>query len=177
MIMFIAFSLPASWIIDKLLETIVGPRGLTSEQAGIVGAVFVIAGIIGAVVLPILSDKYAVRRPFFVGAIGILLPSLVGLTYVDGLLLLSIIAAIAGFSIMGVAPILFQQGSESAYPVQEGASLGMILLMGQVSGAAFVYLFETAAGSMGSIVWPMLAFVIMTAAMLPLASRIRDSRN
>ncbi|WP_246070502.1 MFS transporter [Paenibacillus kobensis] len=158
-----------------LLESIVTPRGLTSEQAGIVGAVFIVAGIIGAVILPVLSDKFRVRVPFFIGAIAVLIPAYAGLTFARGELLLAGIAGIAGFMIMGAAPILFQHGSEAAYPIPEGASLGFILLMGQISGTAFVYLFETTADAFDSIVWPMLAFVVMTAALLPLAFRMKES--
>lgn len=156
-----------------LLETILSPRGLTSEESGIVGAVFIAAGIIGAVVLPLVSDKYRVRIPFFTGAIAILLPALIGLTYVKEVVWIAIIAAIAGFAIMGVAPILFQHGSEAAYPIPEGTSLGMILLMGQVSGAVFVYLFQLLVDSSGAIVLPMLLFAGMTAVMLPLTFRMR----
>ncbi|PWV99752.1 FLVCR family MFS transporter 7 [Paenibacillus cellulosilyticus] len=158
-----------------LLETILGPRGFTSEQSGIVGAVFIVAGIIGAVVLPLLSDKKQIRVPFFIGAIAILLPALIGLTYGKELAWVAIIAGIAGFAIMGVAPILFQHGSEAAYPIPEGTSLGMILLMGQVSGAVFVYLFQLLVDSSGSIVPPMLIFAGMTAILLPLTFRMKAS--
>lgn len=158
-----------------LLETILIPRGFTSEEAGLVGAVFIVAGIIGAVVLPILSDRYRIRVPYFVAAIALLIPSYVGLTFVDQPILVAIIAGIAGFMIMGVAPILFQHGSEVAYPVQEGTSLGMILLMGQVSGIAFVYLFEVLNDALDTIVWPMLLFVLLTIVMLPITFRIKES--
>lgn len=160
-----------------LIETILSPRGLTSEESGIVGAVFIVAGIIGAVVLPLLSDKYRIRVPFFTGAIAILLPALIGLTYVKELVWIAIIAGIAGFAIMGVAPILFQHGSEAAYPIPEGTSLGMILLMGQVSGALFVYLFQLLVDSSGSIAPPMLIFAGMTAIMLPLTFRMKAGRG
>ncbi|WP_317972865.1 MFS transporter [Paenibacillus sp. CCS19] len=174
LILFISFiSIGIFNTLLTLIETILGPRGLTSEESGIVGAVFIVAGIIGAVVLPLLSDKYRIRVPFFTGAIAILLPALIGLTYVKDVAWVAIIAGIAGFAIMGVAPILFQHGSEAAYPIPEGTSLGMILLMGQVSGAVFVYLFELLNDSTGSIVPPMLIFAGMTAILLPLTFRMR----
>ncbi|MBD3919639.1 MFS transporter [Paenibacillus sp. PR3] len=160
-----------------LIDTILSPRGLTSEESGIVGAVFIVAGIIGAVLLPLLSDKYRIRVPFFTGAIAILLPALIGLTYVNEVVWIAIIAGIAGFAIMGVAPILFQHGSEAAYPIPEGTSLGMILLMGQVSGALFVYLFQLLVDSSGSIAPPMLIFAGMTAIMLPLTFRMKAGRG
>lgn len=158
-----------------LLETILKPRGFTSVEAGIVGAVFIIAGIIGALILPILSDILKVRVPFFIGAIALLIPAFLGLTFISNYILVSIIAGLTGFIIMGVAPILFQHGSEVAYPTPEGTSLGTILLMGQISGAAFVYIFESLTASFGSIVWPMLIFVLLTIFLLPFTFQIKES--
>ncbi|WP_238323119.1 MFS transporter [Gorillibacterium massiliense] len=177
LILFISFiSIGIFNTLLTLLETILSPRGFSSEQAGVVGAVFVVAGIIGAVVLPILSDRLRIRIPFLVTAIVFLIPAYIGLTFVGGFFPVSVIAGIAGFTIMGVAPILFQHGSETAYPVQEGTSLGIILMMGQISGIAFIYLFEVLAHSTDSIIWPMLLFVAMTAATLPCAMRLKESK-
>ncbi|MDF2674429.1 MAG: major facilitator superfamily 1, partial [Clostridiales bacterium] len=159
-----------------LIESILLPRGITSIQAGIVGAVFVVAGIIGAVVLPIISDKIRVRVPMFVIIILLLIPLYLGLTFVNSFILVSIIAGTAGFAIMGVAPILFQYGSEVAYPIQEGTSLGLVLLMGQISGALFVYVFEALAGTSGSIIWPMLIIVGMTAIEVPFTLCMKESK-
>jgi len=89
--------------------------------------------------LPIISDKLHTRVPMFVAAIVLLVPLLLGFTYLQDFIPITFCAGLAGFSTMGVAPVLFQYGSEVAYPIPEGTSLGMILLMGQVSGALFVY--------------------------------------
>jgi len=158
-----------------LIETILTPRGITSIQSGIVGAIFVITGIIGAVVLPIISDKLRVRVPLFIGAISLLVPVYLGFTYVKSFILVSIIAGIAGFSIMGVAPILFQHGSEVAYPISEGTSLGVILLMGQISGALFIYVFEALNNITGSIVLPMLLITAVSALEIPFTFRMKES--
>jgi FLVCR family MFS transporter 7 len=159
-----------------LIEQILLPRGIATAQAGIVGAVFVISGVIGAVILPIISDRLGKRTPFFVTAIALLIPVYLGLTFLDTFVLVAILAGIAGFSIMGVAPVLFQHGSEVAYPIQEGTSLGIILLMGQISGALFVYLFELFQSATASVTWPMLGIVVLTAAVLPAALRIKESK-
>ena len=104
------------------------------------------------------------------------MPLYLGLTFVESFLVLTVIAAIAGFSIMGVAPILFQHSSEVAYPAQEGTSLGMILLMGQISGALFVLLFEAISGASGSVTAPMIGIVILTAIEIPIVMRMKESK-
>lgn len=159
-----------------LIETILKDRGITPAQAGIIGAAFVAAGVAGAIVLPIISDKVGVRIRFLLVAVALLVPLYLGLTFVKSFIVLVVIAAVAGFSIMGVAPILFQHSSEVAYPAQEGTSLGLILLMGQISGALFVLLFEVISGASGSVSVPMIGIVILTAVEIPIVMRMRESK-
>ncbi|NLD19946.1 MAG: major facilitator superfamily domain-containing protein 7 [Clostridiales bacterium] len=158
-----------------LIESILMPRGITSAEAGIIGAAFVVAGVLGAIILPIISDKAGKRIGFLVAAIVLLVPLYLSLTFVSSYMILVIIAAVAGFSIMGVAPILFQHSSEVAYPAQEGTSLGMILLMGQISGTLFVFLFEILDGSFGSVVIPMLGLVALTVVEIPIVAKMKES--
>lgn len=160
-----------------LIESILMPRGITSAEAGIIGAAFVVAGVVGAVVLPIISDKAGKRIPFLLAAVTILIPLYLAFTFVGSYIILVIIAAVCGFSIMGVAPILFQHGSEVAYPAQEGTSLGLILLMGQISGTLFVFLFEGLSGAFGSIVIPMIGIVVLNGLQIPLVMRMRESKS
>lgn len=158
-----------------LLETILLPHGITSADAGVIGAVFVISGVVGAVLIPMISDKVGVRIPFFMCSTIILIPVYLGFTFVNSFILLAVLAAVAGFAIMGVAPILFQHGSEVAYPIQEGTSLGSILLMGQISGVLFVYLFEVLKSISNSVMLPMLLIVTATILELPIILNIKES--
>ena len=160
-----------------LIESILMPRGITSAEAGIIGAAFVVAGVIGAVVLPSISDKVGRRIPFLMAAVALLVPLYLLFTFMRSCILLVIVAAVSGFSIMGVAPILFQHGSEVAYPAQEGTSLGLILLMGQISGTLFVLLFEGLTGAFGSIVVPMVLIVVLNAVQLPLIAKMKESKS
>jgi FLVCR family MFS transporter 7 len=158
------------------IESILGPRGITSDEAGLVGAVFVICGVIGAFVLPMISDKKLVRTPLFITAITALVPLYLGITFLSGFALLCIAAGLAGFAIMGVAPILFQHGAEVAYPVKEGTSFGVIILMGQVSGTLFVLLYEWLNGATHSILLPMLVFIGLSALQIPFVVRMKESK-
>ena len=159
-----------------LIEAILKPRGISPDQSGIVGAVFVLAGVVGAVVLPIISDMLRRRTPLFIACIALLVPLYLGLTYVNSYPLLVVISGVAGFGIMGVAPILFQHGSEVAYPSKEGTSFGLILLMGQISGTLFIFLFETVSQKTGSIIIPMLAIVLATVIEVPFTFKMRESK-
>jgi len=157
------------------IEPIFKPRGIDAAAAGIIGAVLVVSGIAGAVVLPLLSDRLRRRLPFFV--IGVALVGLLsaGLTFLWPYGLLLAVGGLLGFVIMGLAPILFQHGAEVAYPVQEGASFGLIMLMGQVSGVLFIFLFERVQVWTDSVVWPMVALIILATLQIPLAAYMKDS--
>jgi len=159
-----------------MIEQIFKPRGITSVDAGIIGAVFIVSGIIGAVVLPLISDKMGRRIPFLRTGISLLGLLTAALAFFGLYWLLLLSGALLGFIIMGLAPILFQHGAEVAYPVQEGASFGTIMLMGQVSGILFVFLFDLLMNGTGTIIWPMLFLVVLAVAQIPVSAGMKESR-
>ena len=159
-----------------LLETILTPRGISSVRAGLVGAVFVVAGVAGAVVLPIISDKLRTRVPMFVAAIALMVPLYARLHLFEGFRADNRLRRAGRVFSHGCGADLFQYGSEVAYPTREGTSLGMILLMGQISGALFVYLFEILTRTTGSIMAPMLCVVVLTLLEVPFALQMKESK-
>ncbi|MGI6766851.1 MAG: MFS transporter [Lentihominibacter sp.] len=159
-----------------LIESILLPRGITSAEAGTIGAVFVLAGIVGAVILPMFSDKTGIRIKLIFTVIVILTPLYLALTLVSSFIILIIAAGLGGFTIMGVAPVLFQHASETGYPVQEGTSLGSLILMGQISGVLFVFLFEAISIATETVIIPMLGLVILTGLQLPVIAKMEESK-
>ncbi|MGA2527071.1 MAG: MFS transporter [Smithellaceae bacterium] len=128
------FNAVTTWI-----EQIVSPRGFTIEEAGIAGALMMIGGIIGASILPPLSDKLRKRKLFMViGAIGAI-PGIVGMTYAGSYWLLLASGFVFGFFLLSAAPICFQYGAEICYPAPEATSQGLLLLAGQISGIIFIF--------------------------------------
>jgi FLVCR family MFS transporter 7 len=157
------------------IELIFRPRGFSAAESGIIGAVLVISGIAGAFTLPLLSDRTRQRLPFLLAGISLIGLLCAGLTFIGiyGLLLLA--GGLFGFIVMGMAPILFQHGAEVAYPVQEGASFGLIMLMGQISGVLFILFFENLQVLTSSITWPMIGLIVLAVLQIPLAALMRDS--
>lgn len=157
------------------IEPIFKPRGFSAADSGIIGAVLVISGIAGAVILPLLSDRTRQRLPFLLAGISLIGLLCAGMTFIGiyGLLLLA--GGLFGFIVMGLAPILFQHGAEVAYPVQEGASFGLIMLMGQISGVLFIFFFENLQVLTSSIVWPMIGLIVLAVLQIPLAALMKDS--
>jgi MFS family permease len=129
-----AFNAVTTWIEDLLK-----PRGFTITQAGVTGGMMIIGGIIGAVIMPTLSDKSHKRVPFiFASILGATL-GLAGVTYAPSYPILLASAFVLGFFLLSAGPIGFQFGAEITRPVPEGTSNGLLLLMGQISGILFIF--------------------------------------
>jgi cyanate permease len=128
------FNAVATWI-----EEIVRPRGFSVTQAGMVGGLMIFGGLAGAAIISWLSDRYRKRVPFILLALAASCIGLVGITFATNYVLLLASAFIMGFFLLSAGPIGFQYGAEIAYPAPEGTSNGLLLLMGQISGIAFIF--------------------------------------
>lgn len=147
-------------------------QNLTMEQTGMVGGIMLVGGVLGALILPALSDKKRRRKPFMVICIVFMLPGLIGLTFFKEFIPMLISAFIFGFFIMSAGPIGFQYGAEKSYPAPESTSQGIILLVGQISGIIFVF----GLNKLGVFV-AMISFVILTLFNVFLSTRLKESMN
>lgn len=167
-----AFNAIATWI-----EDILRPRGFDITQAGLVGGVMIIFGIVGAVLIPLLSDRKMRRRPFIVGSVILCLPGLIGLTFVNNYLLCLVSAAAFGFFLLGLGPLGFQYGAEITHPAPEATSNGLLLMVGQISGILFILgldaLKDPATGSMAT---PMTVLVLLFLVSLVLAAGLKEPK-
>lgn len=125
--------------LSTCIDQLCARSGLDVDETGLVGGVMFIAGILGAAVLPPLSDRMRRRKPFLVLAMAVSVPALLALTLADAFVPLVVASAILGFFLLGAgAPIGFQYAAEVSYPTAESMSQGVILLVGQVSGIALI---------------------------------------
>ncbi|MCP4623177.1 MAG: major facilitator superfamily domain-containing protein 7 [bacterium] len=156
--------------ISTCIDQICKLRGLDFEQSGMVGGVMLIGGVVGACIIPPLSDKFRRRKLFFLICITCMTPGLVGLTFFQSYTLMLASSFVLGFFFMSAGPIGFQYSAEISAPAPESTSQGLILLAGQLSGAIFIF----GMNSLGMI--PFMKFYIALAAVnIVLAILIRES--
>jgi FLVCR family MFS transporter 7 len=125
--------------ISTCIDQICQIKGLTMDQTGHVGGIMLLAGLVGAVILPLLSDKLRKRRAFIVMAMVLSVPGLVGLTFANHYLYLLTASFVMGFFLLGAgAPVGFQYSAEVTRPAPESTSQGLLLLLGQISGILFI---------------------------------------
>ena len=158
------------------IENILSPRGFSSVQAGITGGLMIGGGILGALIIPILSDHYRNRTLFIIIALAGATLSLVGITFASSYLILLISGTAFGFFLLSSGPIGFQYGAEITYPISEGTSNGFLLLMGQISGIAIIFGMDSFKSSeTGSMTRPLIALIIFMFLSILCATRLRES--
>jgi MFS family permease len=135
--------------INTWIENIIRPRGFTPTDAGTLGAVMLVGGLFGAVLIPPFSDRQHKRKKFLLLGIVLSIPGLIGLTFATEFWLLLVSAFALGFFLISTSPIGMQYAAEITFPTPEGTSNGLIQLFGQAS-VIFVYIMEALKSGDGS---------------------------
>ena len=158
------------------IEDIMRPRGFSITQAGLAGAVMVGSGVLGALVLPTLSDRRRRRVPYIVLGISAATVGLIGITFAASYALLLAGAIVMGFFLLAAGPIGFQYGAEIAYPAPEGTTTGMLLWVGQVSGIIFILAMDQLkVPGTGSMTPALIIMIGLMALGALLSTRLRES--
>jgi cyanate permease len=167
-----AFNAVTTWI-----EDIVRPNGFSSTQAGIIGGLMIVGGIVGALVLPAISDRLRKRAPFIVIALAGATLGLAGIAFGASYWLLLVSSFVMGFFLLSAGPIGFQYGAEITYPTPEGTSNGLLLMMGQISGIAFIFAMDSfRAPGTGSMTLSLLALIVLMLLSLVLALFLKEPK-
>jgi MFS family permease len=157
------------------IEAIVRPRGFGPQEAGTLGALMLVAGVVGAVALPALSDRSGRRKPFIGWGLALSIPGLAGLALAPSFPLLCLSAALLGFFLTSVMPTGMQYASEVSRPTPEGTSNGLIQLFGQAS-VVFVWLMEALRGADGSFTIALFAACALLALCAAMVPSLKESR-
>lgn len=165
------FNSVTTWI-----EDILRPRGFTAVQAGITGGLMIVGGVLGALIIPFLSDRYKKRTPFIIIALFGATVGLTGITFATNYWLLLTSGMVLGFFLLSAGPIGFQYGAEITYPASEGTSNGMLLLMGQVSGIAFIFGMDSLkSASTGSMTRSLVVLIGLMILSIMMSFRLKES--
>ncbi len=158
--------------ISTCIDQICQAKGLTIEQTGLIGGIMLVAGIIGALVLPQFSDRYQKRRAFIILAMVGMTPGLAGLAFSNNYPLLLLSSFVLGFFLLGAgAPVGFQYCAEVTCPAPESISQGLLLFTGQVSGILFILFMN-----LGGIGTAMLVFLILALINIGLSLALKESK-
>jgi len=159
--------------ITTWVENIIRPRGFTPTDAGTLGALMLVGGILGAVVIPPFSDRQRKRQRYLLLGFCLAIPGLIGLTYATAPWSLYASTFSFGFFLISAGPIGMQYAAEIAQPTPEGTSSGLVQLCGQAS-VVFVYIMEALKSADGAFTPALLLAVGLMGLSILLITQMRD---
>ena len=128
----------------QLIDQILKPKHPTISQntAGLIGAVMVIAGVVGCIVIPSLSDKYMRRKPFVLIAAGVAVPTLFLIAQLNSATQIFIVSAFTGFFLLSAFPLVLTFAEETTGAHLTGTATAILLLLGNLGGVVLTLVME-----------------------------------
>ena len=134
-----------------------------------------VGGIVGCLVIPVLSDKLRKRRPFIILCLLACTPGLIGVTFATSFWLLLASGFFLGFFFMSVGPIGFQYSAEVSYPAPEATSQGLLVLSGQISGIIFIFALDMFRAESGSMTPFLIVLIVLMLVNIILSFLLKES--
>ncbi|MFX1555111.1 MAG: MFS transporter [Promethearchaeota archaeon] len=128
--------------ITTYIEGIVEPRGYDTDFAGILGALMLLGGIVGCVIMSTLSDKFKKRKILLIISIFIATVSLFMITFTEEKIMLITYGFLLGFGLLSAGPVGLEYAVDITKPVPEASSTGMLMMVGQIGGILFILSLE-----------------------------------
>jgi len=161
----------ATWL-EKILNEL---HGISMVDAGSISSALVFSGMVGCVVLPLVSDRIKKRKPFLV------LASLVGAICVVVLMFGSGYSAnlmngiVLGFFLLSALPIMLTMSIEITGEKYAGISVAYLQLLGNGAAVAIVPIMEVLHGVRGEYILPLVFISVLLAIAVVMAARIRET--
>ena len=164
----------------QLIEKILEPKGIGTSTAGNIGAVMVLAGVAGCVVLPSLSDRIMRRKPFLLLAAGMAAPTLLLMGVLEGAVPIFVVGGLLGFFLLSALPVLLAFSEETTGAHLTGTGTSVLLLLGNAGGVVITLAMEgikgLTGGEKGSFLWAMVFLAALFAAAFTLGTRLREEK-
>jgi MFS family permease len=120
------------------VEAILFSKGISSLDGGLDGAIILISGIFGMVIVPLLADKYSKLKQVAVVNAIIVTVMLFLFSLRVNFLYYIVIGAILGFTLLSLAPIVLQISLETAGKERAGTAASAIWMASQVGALLFI---------------------------------------
>jgi MFS family permease len=145
----------ATWL-EKILNELQQIHNPT--DAGIVSAILILSGILGCIIIPLVSDRIMRRKPFLLLASAVGTVSVIALMVVKGYAANIVNAIFLGLFLISALPIMLTMSAEITGARFAGISVGYLQLLGNAAAVAIVPIMEAMHGITGQFILP-LAFI------------------
>jgi predicted MFS family arabinose efflux permease len=154
------------------LEEILAPQGINAVDAGLVGGVLIVGGIVGAVIVPLLSDALRRRKPFLVLCALAATVCVAPLCLQHSVALAMGVGAALGFFFMPAFALMLDMSSQVAGAERAGAATSVLMLFGNAGGVLVILavpLIKNATGGFGASIAMMVALMVVAVVLTVLA--------
>jgi MFS family permease len=160
----------ATWL-EKILNEL---HQIPMTDAGIISAILVLSGILGCIIIPLVSDKIMKRKPFLLLASAIGTVSIIALMVAKGYALNMVNGIFLGFFLISALPIMLTMSAEITGARFAGISVGYLQLLGNAAAVAIVPIMESMHGITGQYLLPLAFIAGLLGISLILAMVIRE---
>ena len=119
------------------METYTGKITTDETLAGLLGMIIIVGGVLGTMVMSVLSDKLNMRKILMIVCLLIAGVSLLIFSFLSGWILL-LFGFLFGFGLLGASPIALEYAVDATKPVPEPSSNGILMMSGQIGGIIFI---------------------------------------
>lgn len=162
-----------TWI-DSIFQHV----GISMLQAGEIGLVLVVGGILGSYFIPLLSSKYRQRKIFTIIAIIITIIILLVYMLVPYFIVLVALSLILGFFLLGAFPLIIDWTTVITGSKYAGSATAIIWLLGQTGGFILPLLMGFNALTMpdNTYLYSFIMFAILIIPGLALLLKVQEKR-
>lgn len=151
------FTAIMTWL-EKILHSL---HEISTSNAGIIGGIMILGGVIGSIIIPAISDKKGKIKPFvlidiLIGAIAFYL---IGIF--NNFILLLILGLITGFFFMSALPLILEMGTEIAGSERAGVASSLLWFFSQVGSVILIAIIEPVSSLGGSYYYSILLISIL----------------
>src|SRR4030066_2243280 len=145
----------ATWL-EKILNEL---HQISMTDAGSISAVLILSGMIGCIIIPLVSDKIRRRKPFLILASLIGAISMTFLIFANGYSMNLVNGIVLGFFLISALPIMLTMSTEITGARFAGISVGYLQLLGNAAAVIIVPVMEILRGATNQFVsllhrWP-----------------------
>lgn len=159
------------------LEPILKPNEINAEQVGMVGAYIILGGIAGSVIIPAISDKFRMRKPFLMLGCLVTMALLFPLCTFSSVTMVSVFGGLIGFFFLPGYALLLSMCEEASGIEKAGTATGVLMMAGNAGAVIVIILMPLVKGE--AVLWTNAIYLmlILLISTLLLAFGIKESRH
>ena len=165
------FTALMTWL-EQILNSL---HNIGIDQAGIIGGLMIIGGIIGSIIIPAISDRIKKVKIFVIINLGIGTFLLFLIGFFSDFLFLSLIFFIMGFFLMSALPLVLELSSKIAGPGIEGQASSLLWFFSQVGSVILIIIIEPIKAIWESYYYSIILIVVLWIISLLLFIRINEN--